>query len=333
VYSRTRLFVAATAVLGLVTACGGGEDSGTDSDGLQTVRVASLTPTVFTVGLPHFVAEQQGFYEDAGIKVETVFTDGGGANVQAVASGNADIATQTGTSAVMSAVANGAELQMIASGFRGIDGLWLADPDSGFTDLESLAGQKVGFTSPGSSSDVGVRAFSEELASQGLDPLQGEAVGGTPDQLTAMSTGQIAAAYTNPPVGIDLILSGELVVALNGFEELPGYSDVSTRVAFGSAAFIEENPEAVDAWIEAMDKTWDWIFDNQEEAAQIWIEAGELDLTVEEVMATFDYYDRALVELFPVAGLDKAIADAVEFGSLDEPLSEEQVDALVRAEP
>jgi NitT/TauT family transport system substrate-binding protein len=333
VYSRSRFIIATTAALSLVAACGGDEGSGEGTDGPTTIRVASLTPTVFTVGLPHFVAEEQGFYEDAGIAVETVFTDGGGANVQAVASGNADIATQTGTSAVMSAVSNGAQLTIISSGFRGIDGLWLAEPDSGFTDMESLAGQKVGFTSPGSSSEVGVRAFSEQLEADGNAPLQGEAVGGTPDQLTAMSTGQIAAAYTNPPVGIDLILSGELVVALNGFEELPGYRDVSTRVAFASADFAEENPEAVDAWIEVMNKTWDWIFENQQEAARIWIEAGELDLTEEEVMATFDYYTRDLVELFPVSGLEKSVEDAVSFGSLDEPLDDEQLEALVRAEP
>jgi NitT/TauT family transport system substrate-binding protein len=325
---------AALLALSLLAACGGSEEASGDSDGgVQTIRVASLTPTVFTVGLPHFVAEERGFYADAGIAVETVFTDGGGANVQAVASGNADIATQTGTSAVLSAVSNGAELTIISSGFRGIDGLWLAEPDSGFAELEDLAGQKVGFTSPGSSSEVAVRAFSAELESDGLDPIEGAAVGGTPDQLTAMSTGQIAAAYTNPPVAMDLVLSGEQVVALNGFEDLPGYSEVSTRVAFASSAFTEENPEAVDAWLAAMEKTWDWIFENPEEAAAIWIEAAELELTSEEVTATFEYYDRELLALFPVAGMEKSVEDAVSFGALDEPLSAEQLESLVRAEP
>jgi NitT/TauT family transport system substrate-binding protein len=314
---------AALLALSLLAACGGSEEASGDSDGgVQTIRVASLTPTVFTVGLPHFVAEERGFYADAGIAVETVFTDGGGANVQAVASGNADIA-----------VSNGAELTIISSGFRGIDGLWLAEPDSGFAELEDLAGQKVGFTSPGSSSEVAVRAFSAELESDGLDPIEGAAVGGTPDQLTAMSTGQIAAAYTNPPVAMDLVLSGELVVALNGFEDLPGYSEVSTRVAFASSAFTEENPEAVDAWLAAMEKTWDWIFENPEEAAAIWIEAAELELTSEEVTATFEYYDRELLALFPVAGMEKSVEDAVSFGALDEPLSAEQLESLVRAEP
>lgn len=300
-------------------------DAATDeADDLPVLRVASLTPTVFTVGMPHFVAEEQGFYEDAGFTVEPIFTDGGGSNVQAIVSGNADVATQTGTSAVLSAVSNGAELRILSNAFRGIDGLWVTEPDNPYEGLEDLAGQAVGYTSPGSSSHLAVEAFAAKLEEMGLEPIRPEAIGGTPDQLTAMSTDQIAAAYTNPPVGTDKIESGELRVVLNGFQELPEYADVSTRVIFTSSAFHEENPELVEAYLEAIQRTWDWIFENPEEAGRIWIEAAELDLTPEAIVTTFSYYEPDMVSTSPVSGLDQAIADAVTYGAIDEELTDEQ---------
>lgn len=311
--------------------CGGGSGGAAkDSEGLTKVRVASLTPTVFTVGLPQAVAEARGFYKEEGIVVKPIYTDGGGANTQAIASGNADISTQTGTSAVLAAVSNGAKLKIIGSGFRGIDGLWLAEPDSKYKSIDDLSGATLGYTSPGSSSNVAIEALSAILKGKGLKAAKGEPIGDTSDQLTAMSTGQIDGAYTNPPVALDKVKSGELKIILDGFSDIPAYNEVSTRVSFASEDFIKNNPDAVDAWLRAMEKTWDWIFENQAEAAQIWIEAGGLDLTEEQIVDTFGYYNRELLASTPIMGLDKSAADAVSFGSLKKPMPKDELDALVR---
>jgi NitT/TauT family transport system substrate-binding protein len=58
---------------------------------------------LFTVALPIYVAQEKGFYKENNIDVDAVFTRGGGENVQAVVSGDAQIGLGTGTLAVISA--------------------------------------------------------------------------------------------------------------------------------------------------------------------------------------------------------------------------------------
>ena len=46
---------------------------------------------LFTVALPVYIAQDKGFYRENNIDVDAVFTRGGGENVQAVVSGDAQI--------------------------------------------------------------------------------------------------------------------------------------------------------------------------------------------------------------------------------------------------
>ena len=57
---------------------------------------------LFTVALPVYIAQEKGFYKENNIDVDPVFTRGGGENVQAVVSGDAQIGLGTGTLAVIS---------------------------------------------------------------------------------------------------------------------------------------------------------------------------------------------------------------------------------------
>ena len=52
---------------------------------------------LFTVALPVYIAQEKGFYRENNIDVDAVFTRGGGENVQAVVSGDAQIGLGTGT--------------------------------------------------------------------------------------------------------------------------------------------------------------------------------------------------------------------------------------------
>jgi ABC-type nitrate/sulfonate/bicarbonate transport system substrate-binding protein len=46
---------------------------------------------LFTVALPVYIAQEKGFYRENNIDVDAVFTRGGGENVQAVVSGDAQM--------------------------------------------------------------------------------------------------------------------------------------------------------------------------------------------------------------------------------------------------
>ncbi len=76
---------------------------------------------LFTVARPVYVAHEKGFYKENNIDVDAVFTRGGGENVQAVVSGDAQIGLGTGTLAVISAFVKKAPIKIAAAEITGMD--------------------------------------------------------------------------------------------------------------------------------------------------------------------------------------------------------------------
>ncbi|RZU30834.1 ABC transporter substrate-binding protein [Blastococcus saxobsidens] len=321
--TMTLLTTASVAVAGC-SAPGGNEPT---EEGETQVNLAFSNPTIFTTGLPYYVATAQGFYEEAGLSVDATFTGGGSETVQAVVSGSADIGTETSGAAAIGAYTSGAPIDIIAASTTGLDLQWFAEPDSGLENRADLAGKRMGYSSTGSSSHIGILALSELLEAEGLAPAQPESIGGPPDNLTAVQTDQIDAGWTQPPFFLDRVANGELVLVADG-AEIGDYADVAMRVIIGNETWLEENPETATTFLEVHDRTWDWIFDNPEEAATIWKEAADLELSEEVLLTSFDYYDREELRIAPLDGRDVLLDDAVEFGFAEQPLTDEEVNDL-----
>lgn len=310
-----------------VAACAPPGSGGATAEGLTQVDIAFSNPTIFTTGLPYYVATERGFYEEAGLSVNATFTGGGSETVQAVVSGSADIGTETSGAAAIGAYTSGAPIKIVSASTTGLDLQWFAEPGSGLDDRSDLAGRRMGYSSTGASSHVGVLALSALLETEGLPPIQAEAIGGPPDNLTAVQTDQIDAGWTQPPFFLDQVASGGLVLVADG-SEIGDYADVAMRVIIGNTPWLEQNPEAARAFLEVHERSWDWIFENPEAAVAIWKRAADLELPEEVLLTSFDYYDREELRIAPLDGRDVLIADAVEFGFAEQPLSEEQVNEL-----
>lgn len=319
--------VALTATSAVLAACSPGGTGSPEAEGTTRVNIAFSNPTIFTTGLPFYVAEAKGFYEEAGLDVSATFTGGGSETVQAVVSGSADIGTETSGPSAVGAFDSGAPIKIISASTTGLDLLWFAEADSGLTSRTDLAGQRMGYSATGASSHVGVLALSELLESEGLPPIQAEAIGGPPDNLTAVQTDQIAAGWTQPPFFLDRVASGELVVVANG-REIRDYADVAMRVNIANANWLADNGDAATTFLEVQQRSWDWIFENPEEAVQIWKEAADLDLAEDVLLTTFDYYERDELRIQPLDGREVILEDAVEFGFADQPFTDEQVEQL-----
>ncbi|QIN80005.1 hypothetical protein GBA65_17400 [Rubrobacter marinus] len=325
-----RRYAAIVVIVVSAVGCGAVEEAsqgGGQEGDLAPVRLAIPHRALFTVGFPVYVAQEQGYYEDAGLEIETTVTSGGGSTVQSVISGSVDIAIETGALSVVGAYAEGAPIKIISDSTTGIDVIWYAKSDSPYETMQDLAGQKVGFSSPGSSTDLGINTMNDILRDEGLEEISGEAVGSPPDQFTAVQTDQIASGWTTPPFFLEEINNGDLKTVVEG-SELEEYSDVAIRINFANADYVEQSPESVRAFLDAHQKAWDWIFDNREEAVQIWKEGGELEQDTETLLTSFDYYTPEQVELYPLSGQEKIVKDAIEYGFLEEELSEEQMQDL-----
>ena len=317
---KTRIGALAIVMALLAAACGG---AGAPKQ-LTEVKLVIPLPTLFTTGLPVYVAQEQGFYAQQGVKVEMVNTQGGGSNVQTVVSGSADIGLETGPFAVLAAYEKGAPVRIISASTTGLDLFWFASGTSNYHTLSDLAGQKVGFSEPGSSSDVGVHAMNATLAAQGLKPVIPQALGGIAQQLAAVKTGQVAAGFSAPPTFLDQVASGALRIVVKG-SDLGEYRDVAVRVNFANSTFIQAHPDAVRGFLKAERDAVAWIFQHHDEAIALWKKKADLKADDKTLQSVFDFYSPQTQRLAPLSGQDKILKDAQTYGFLASPLSSAQV--------
>src|ERR671923_2981343 len=180
----------------------------------QRTRIVIVVPhrVFFTVAVPVYIAQEKGYYKEGNIDVDAVFTKGGGENVQAVVSGDAQIGLSTGTLAVISAFVKKAPIKIAAAEITGMDAFWFVQSNTPMRKLEDLAGKKVAYSRPGASSHMAVLAIADQIKAKGLKPAEPVSLGGIPEVYTSVRTGQADAGWSVAPFQLDRVEKGELRV-------------------------------------------------------------------------------------------------------------------------
>jgi NitT/TauT family transport system substrate-binding protein len=283
---------------------------------------------LFTVALPVYIAQDKGFYRENNIDVDAVFTRGGGENVQAVVSGDAQIGLGTGTLAVISAFVKKAPIKIAAAEITGMDAFWYVQANTPMRKLEDLSGKKVAYSRPGASSHMAVLAIADQIKAKGLKPAEPVSLGGIPEVYTAVRTGQTDAGWSVAPFQLDLVEKGELRVVVKG-DEITAMKEITPRVHFVNNAFAAKNPDAVRGFFRAQQRALDYMFENKADAAKIWIKRAEMKYPEAAVLKTWDYYNKASMTLKPIRGLQAIIEDGIRNNFLKEPLTQAEVNSLI----
>jgi len=283
---------------------------------------------LFTVALPVYIAQDKGFYRENNIDVDAVFTRGGGENVQAVVSGDAQIGLGTGTLAVISAFVKKAPIKIAAAEITGMDAFWYVQSNTAMRKMEDLAGKRVAYSRPGASSHMAVLAIADQIKAKGLKPAEPVSLGGIPEVYTAVRTGQTDAGWSVAPFQLDKVEKGELRVVVRG-EEINAMKEISARVHFTNNDFAAKNPDAVRGFFRAQQRALDYMFDHKEETAKIWIRRAELKFPESAVLKTWDYYNRAAMSLKPIRGLQTTIEDGIRNKFLTQPLTQAEINSLI----
>src|SRR5262245_24857859 len=283
---------------------------------------------LFTVALPVYIAQEKGYYRENNLEVDAVFTRGGGENVQAVVSGDAQIGLGTGTLAVISAFVKKAPIKIAAAEITGMDAFWYVSANTPMRKLEDLAGKRVAYSRPGASSHMAVLGIADQIKAKGLKPAEPVSLGGIPEVYTALRTGQTDAGWSVAPFQLDRVEKGELRVVIRG-EEIVSMRDQTARVHFTNNDFAAKNPEAVRGFFRAQQRALDYMFANKEETAKIWIRRAELKFPESAVLATWDYYTRASMNLKPIRGLQAIIDDGIRNKFLNAPLTQAEINNLI----
>ena len=295
----------------------------TEAQGTDPIRVVLPHKVLFDIALPFYVAKDKGLYDKVGIRVNPIFARGGGDQVQIMVAGDADIATGVGLLATISALEKGAPLKIISAQARGLgDIFWYVKGDSQIRKVDDLAGKKIGYSNPGSSSHMATLVLADWLKSKKLKEPELVAAGSFPEQFTAVMTGQIDAGWSTPPFFLDEVEKKNTRIVLGG-NEIPGLADLTLRVNFARTEFLKARPDAVRGFLRATQEAIRFIFAQPDEAAQIWIKNAEIKESLPLVKQAWKFYSAQAMVLSPIAGVEQSLADAVKFKFLKKPYSQE----------
>ncbi|QWW72375.1 ABC transporter substrate-binding protein [Rhizobium sp. WYJ-E13] len=269
------------------------------------------------------LGRDKGIFKKYDIDLEILWTDGGADSQQAVIAGSMDIAIGTGTLGVISAYAKGAPVEILSASMTGASDLyWFVRHDSPVKTFRDSAGKTVAFSRPGSSTNVIALALIKEAGTDAkLVPAGGPAA-----SMTQVMSGQVDIGWSVVPVGLDREATGQIRVIASG-NDVAGVRDQTVRVNIVNRDFYKENPDLVKRFMKAYQETFQWAYDT-DEALELWSKMNQLDLAAGK-KARDRGCPREAVQLFPVRGMDRNIAEAIESKRLNAPLPPEKVSEML----
>ena len=259
-HRSTRLAGVATLLVAILAGCGVGGGASVPPSNPPAASLApgesaepSLTATKLVVGLGYipsvqfaqfYLAQQNGYYADAGLDVEfqnKIDPD----LITLVGQGSIDVGIGDGTS-VIPAVSNGIPVAYIATIYGKFPNIVFAKASSGITKAADLKGKKVGIPGRYGSGWIMLQAL---LASAGLTTADIEIVE-YPDftQELAVELGAVDAATgfaNNEPVQLELHGQKASILTIDEITPLPGPGLVA------GTATLDEQHDAVSAFVTA----------------------------------------------------------------------------------
>ncbi len=278
--ARTRVLsgIALTSTLGIALAgCASGTGaSDTAEDSTTTGTITMATEPWLGYG-PWYVAQDQGFFADAGVEVEFMNFDNDADGAAALASGRVDIANLA-SQEVLRLVESCLDITVILL----LDASLTADAiltDSSITSVEDLAGKQVAFEE-GSVSHL---LLNDALSSAGLSLDDITPVPMSPGEAaTALASGQVPVAVTYEPYISEASSAGDFTKLYTAAENEGLISDVI--VATNEA--IAEKPDLVQAVVDAWGPAVEYYAENTEEAQEIIAE--NIGSAREDLITAFD---------------------------------------------
>lgn len=286
------------------------------SQGAETVKVAIGQLGLWDT-MPTVIAIKKGWYKEAGLEIDYIKTRGGADTIRAVTSGDRHIGMSNGILGAIAAYKKGLKVRIISSEMIGADMFWIVRKDSKLQKPADIDGRTVGFSRPGSSTHLTVLAIADHLK---VKP-KFVPVGGPPGSRTQVMSGQVDVGWQVPPFGVDLVQKGEARILFRG-DLAKSLADISVRVNVANADWLAKNRAAATKFLEIRKKTIAWMNgDGREEAVKIWTGFNK-KLDPKVALASSKFYTADQMRLAPIAGIDKAIALAVKFKRIKEPLSD-----------
>jgi NitT/TauT family transport system substrate-binding protein len=292
--------------------------------GLSIARVAVADTITVThwgaafYGAPYAVAMEKGFFKKRGVDITGVLTStGGGTSVRNTLAGDLPYG-EAALPAAIEAIRAGQPIKVVCAGVESVaDILWIAKPDSPMTSIKDIVGKKIGYTSPGSVTNMLILMA---MKAQGVDASKVTLVpaGGIGANLTAVLSGAIDAGMTGEP-----LWSQEKAKVKPVFwtkDVLP--PNMTQTVGIVTEDFAKAHADKIRAIIEGRREGVMFIAAHPDEAADITAKAYNIDPTLtREVFKHFleiGYWSEGALDY---AAMDRMVEGLQIVGKLKEPIA------------
>jgi sulfonate transport system substrate-binding protein len=225
-----------------------------------TLAVGGKTLVAF---LPLTIAERLRLFEQEGLRVDIQNVQGGARALQSLVGGSADVVCGSYEHTILTR-AKGVAIKTIAVQNDSLGTVIALSKDkvTGYRSPKDLAGLKLGVTSPGSASYLGIALL---LAKEGIavDKVSIIGVGTGASAVAAMKSGQIDGMSNFDPAILILERDGVIVPIVdsrtrNGLDELYGGPIVGSSF-YATDEFVKSNPRTAQAFVNAVVKALHWI--------------------------------------------------------------------------
>jgi NitT/TauT family transport system substrate-binding protein len=213
--------------------------------------------------LPLALADKLGHFKEQGLNVEINDFKGGSQSLNALVSNSVDVVTGAYEHTLRMQVKGQPIVAVVELGrYPGITLAVKKDKADKIKSPADLRGAKIGVTAPGSSTNMIAQYL---MVKAGLKPDDASfiGVGAGPSAVAAMRKGELDALSNIDPMIAMLEASGDVVVmaetrTTEGTTKVFG-GPMSAAVLYTRRDFMEQNPNTVQALVNAFYKTLKWI--------------------------------------------------------------------------
>ena len=266
---------------------------------------------------------EAGIFKRNGVDVDITWTRGGAETLQAVITDSADLAIANGILGVIGAASKGAPVKIVSAQMTGApDIFWYVKAESPVKSMKDMDGRTMGYSRPGSSTDLVGRALAEHFK---VKPKL-VSTGGIPDTRTQVMSGQVDAGWSVPPFNFDLLGEGKIRVIAKG-SDVPSLNEQTVRVNAASVKFLTQKRDLARRFMKAYHESIEWVYANPEKSTAFF--AAFNKTTPQIARQTLEAFPKAAVAAWPVKGLKQNLDEAVQNKQLAKPMPEGEAEKLL----
>lgn len=264
-----------------------------------------------------------GIFKKNNIDVDITWTRGGAETLQAIITDSADVAIANGILGVIGAASKGAPVKIVSAQMTGAgDIFWYVKADSAIKTMKDMDGKTMGYSRPGSSTDLVGRALAEYFK---VKPKH-VSTGGIPDTRTQVMSGQVDAGWSAAPFNFELVSEGKIRVIAKG-SDVPSLNEQTVRVNAASAKFLKEKRDVARRFMKAYHESIEWVYAHPDKSTAFYASFNKSSPQIAK--QTIEAFPKSAVAPWPVKGLKQNLEEAVQNKQLAKPMPEAEAEKLL----